>query len=220
MKQIAAAFAEDSWVDAEKFLALCRNPEFVHSMGIPADTLEGYLFPETYALVRGEVSERSLITRMVRHFDHVWKSLDKPEPLPLERHQLVTLASMVEKETGKSGERSIIAAVFYNRLSGKMRLQSDPTTIYGLKDFNGNLTRKDLQSRSPYNTYVIRGLPPGPICNPGRAALDAVLHPAEVDYLYFVSRNDGSHRFSRTLKEHNRAVAKYQKPGSARKSDR
>lgn len=127
------------------------------------------------------------------------------------RHQLLTLASIVEKETGSAGERDVIAGVFYNRLKKGMRLQSDPTTIYGIKDFNGNLTRADLQRRTPYNTYVISGLPAGPICNPGAAAIKAVLSPAKVSYLYFVSRNDGSHHFSRTLKEHNRAVYTFQK---------
>jgi UPF0755 protein len=210
MEQIAAAFGRDNWVDPDKFLALCRDASFIRSLGIEAPTLEGYLFPETYALVRGEVSEQSLVTRMVRHFDQVWKALDKPDPLPLDRHQLVTLASIVEKETGNGEERPIIAGVFYNRLHKKMRLQSDPTTIYGLANFNGNLTRKDLHTATPYNTYVIHGLPPGPICNPGRASLEAVLHPAEVDYLYFVSRNNGSHQFSATLEEHNRAVHRYQ----------
>ena len=124
----------------------------------------------------------------------------------------------MEKETGNGDERKIIAAVFYNRLARKMRLQSDPTTIYGLENFNGNLTRRDLQSQTPYNTYVTQGLPPGPICNPGQASLDAVLHPAEVKDLYFVSKNDGSHYFSTSLAEHNRAVRKFQKRGQKRVS--
>ena len=123
------------------------------------------------------------------------------------------MASIVEKETGRAEERPIIASVFVNRLKKKMRLESDPTVIYGLDDFNGNLTRKDLSRPTPYNTYVIRGLPPGPIANPGRNAIEAVLYPAKTDYLYFVSKNDGSHYFSSTLKEHNEAVIKYQLNG-------
>ncbi len=211
MDQIAEIFARDHWVDPENFLQLCRDKIFLQSLGITAETLEGYLFPETYTLVRGEVDEESLITTMVNRFMTVWNGLDKPEDLQLERHQLVTLASIVEKETASAGERAVIAGVFYNRLQKGVRLQSDPTTIYGLKHFNGNLTRADLKKETPYNTYVIAGLPPGPICNAGRAALEAVLHPDEVPYYYFVSKNDGSHFFSTTLKEHNRAVNKYQK---------
>jgi UPF0755 protein len=125
--------------------------------------------------------------------------------------EIVTLASIVEKETGLAEERPVIASVFLNRLKRRMRLESDPTVIYGLKSFDGNLKRKDLRVRSPYNTYINFGLPPGPIANPGRESLMAVLRPAKTDYLYFVSRNDRSHYFSATLKEHNRAVVKYQK---------
>jgi len=123
----------------------------------------------------------------------------------------VTLASLVEKETALSKERPMVAAVFHNRLKERIRLQCDPTVIYGLEDFNGNLTKKDLHKWTPYNTYRKRGLPPGPIANPGFDSLMAALYPANVKYKYFVSRNDGSHVFSETLKEHNRAVLKYQK---------
>ena len=116
----------------------------------------------------------------------------------------------MEKETAAPEERSLIAAVFLNRLNRGMRIESDPTVIYGMKDFDGNLTRKDLETPTPYNTYQIMGLPPGPIANPGRASIEAVLYPAEGSYLYFVSKNDGSHHFSRTLSEHNQMVRKYQ----------
>ena len=217
MEQVAAVFARDHWVDQEKFLQLCRDKSFIRQLGVSADSLEGYLFPETYTLVRGEVDEKSLITTMVQHFFTVWEGLEKPGDMPFNQHQLVTLASIVEKETGSAGERAQIAGVFCNRLNKGMRLQSDPTTIYGLEDFNGNLTWADLQKETPYNTYVISGLPPGPICNPGRAALQAVLQPAKVPHYYFVSKNDGSHSFSTTLKQHNRAVYKYQKSRQKRK---
>jgi UPF0755 protein len=130
--------------------------------------------------------------------------------------ELITLASIVEKETGLAEERPTIASVFLNRLKKGMRLESDPTVIYGIKDFDGNLTRKDLNRATPYNTYIIRGLPPGPIANPGLEAIRAVLYPAQTDYLYFVSRNDGSHHFSKTLSEHNKAVQIYQKRGKRR----
>jgi UPF0755 protein len=136
---------------------------------------------------------------------------EQSEKLGLDIHQVVTLASMIEKETALPAERSLISAVFHNRLEQKIALQSDPTVIYGLKRVSKNLTRRDLQHPSPYNTYLFPGLPPGPICNPGLAALEAALTPADVPYLYFVSKNDGSHLFSKTISEHNRAVDRYQK---------
>ena len=212
MRQIAAVFAKDGWADAAVFLRLCQDRDFIRSLGIKAVSLEGYLFPETYSVVRGTTDERSLISRMVRRFFTVWNRLEKPANLRLNQYELLTLASIIEKETGSAEERELIAGVFYNRLRKGMRLQSDPTVIYGIPDFNGNLTRTDLRAKTPYNTYVISGLPPGPICNPGQAALEAALRPAAVPYLYFVAKNDGSHQFSRTLKEHNRAVQRYQRP--------
>ncbi|WYD82327.1 MAG: endolytic transglycosylase MltG [Candidatus Electrothrix gigas] len=221
MREIAALFAKDNWVDPKIFLQLCRDRTLLKELGLfQANSLEGYLFPETYTLVRSEVDERKIIKMMVQHFNVVWdevtatsKGIQRTTRVERKynRHQLLTLASIVEKETGAAKERDIIAGVFYNRLRKGMRLQSDPTTIYGIKDFNGNLTKADLQQKTAYNTYVISGLPLGPICNPGVAAIKAVLQPANVPYLYFVSRNDGSHEFSKTLKEHNRAVYKFQK---------
>jgi UPF0755 protein len=211
MAQTADIFAKAGWADQAVFLQLCQDQAFIRSLGLEADSLEGYLFPETYSLVRGETDERGIISAMTRRFFAVWKELDAAEEQDLNRHQLLTLASIVEKETGSAGERDLVAGVFRNRLRTGMRLQSDPTTIYGIKDFNGNLTKADLRAATPYNTYVIKGLPPGPICNPGRAVLEAALRPAEVPYFYFVSRNDGSHQFSQTLEEHNRAVREYQK---------
>jgi UPF0755 protein len=132
------------------------------------------------------------------------------EDLGLTLHEVVTLASLVEKESGLETERPLISAVFHNRLRSNMPLQSDPTVIYGIKNFSGNLTRKDLQMRTAHNTYLIQGLPPTPICNPGLSALRSALNPASVPYLYFVSKNDGSHFFSVTMAEHNRAVRIYQ----------
>jgi UPF0755 protein len=211
MTRIAMFFAQASWVDDKKFLTLCTDPEFIHSLGINKDRLEGYLFPDTYVLVRGETTARIIITTMVRRFLSVWQEIGTKKKPPLTRHQIVTLASIVEKETADPTERPLIARVFLNRLQKSMRLQADPTVIYGLPNFNGNLTKKDLKQDTPYNTYVIKGLPPGPICNPGRAAIEAVLHPADSQALYFVSKNNGSHQFSNTLKEHNRAVRKYQR---------
>ncbi len=148
---------------------------------------------------------------MVAQFEREWAKIRPAQQGPMTRHQLVTLASIVEKETGVAGERPLIARVFLNRLARSMRLQSDPTVIYGLADFSGNLTRNHLRQATPYNTYVIPALPPGPICSPGRAALEAVLRPAESNALYFVSKNDGTHVFSTNLADHNRAVRAYQK---------
>jgi UPF0755 protein len=215
MAQIAEIFAKEGWADRAVFLQLCRDKAFMQNLGVEVQSLEGYLFPETYSLTRGETDERTIISTMVRRFFAIWKELNTAESnrraAGFTPHQLLTLASIVEKETGAADERGLIAGVFHNRLRLGMKLQSDPTTIYGIEDFNGNLTKADLLTATPYNTYAISGLPAGPICNPGKAALAAALRPADVPYLYFVSKNDGSHQFSRTLEEHNRAVFLYQK---------
>ena len=137
-----------------------------------------------------------------------WRT--RADGLGLTLHQVVTLASIIEKETGDPAERPLIASVFHNRMQKGMRLETDPTVIYGIKDFDGNLTRKHLRTPTPYNTYVIKGLPPGPIASPGHAALEAALYPAETDYLFFVSRKDRTHQFSSNLKDHQKAVRKYQ----------
>lgn len=210
-EQIAALFEKDGWINRERFLALVADGAFIRQFGIDAAHLEGYLFPETYTLVRHEANEETVIRMMVDRFRQVWKELEIPANIQLNQHQVLTLASVVEKETGVAGERPLIARVFYNRLTKKMRLQSDPTVIYGIRDFNGNLTRADLKRETPYNTYVIPALPPGPICSPGRASLEAVLRPVDSDALYFVAKNDGTHVFSSNLADHNRAVQIYQR---------
>jgi len=178
---------------------------------------EGSLLPETYFYALGD-DRAELVRRMQRGMrrllDQLWPA--RAEALPLtERQQALILASIVDKETGVAAERGAVAAVFHNRLRQGMRLQSDPTVIYGLTDGNGpldrELTRADWQHDSPYNTYRIEGLPPGPIGNPGRAALEAVLNPDDVDYLYFVADGSGGHAFGRTLDEHNRNVAKWRR---------
>jgi len=150
---------------------------------------------------------------MVQQFEETWRGIE-PSAVgqKLARHEIVTLASIVEKETSVASERPLIAAVFLNRLKRGMRLETDPTVIYGIENFDGNLRRRDLEDTgNPYNTYRIAGLPPGPIANPGADALRAVVEPAESDYLYFVSRNDGTHHFSRSYREHTDAVNRYQK---------
>lgn len=210
VEQIAAIFEQDGWVRRERFLDLARDANFIRGLGIEADHLEGYLFPETYALIRNETDEAAILRRMTGQFRQVWERIKAAETGGLNRHQVVTLASIVEKETAAVTERPLIARVFLNRLALGMRLQSDPTVIYGVQGFNGDITRADLARPTPYNTYVIPGLPPGPICNPGQAALEAVLHPEPSNHLYFVSKNDGTHVFSTNLGDHNRAVRAYQ----------
>ncbi|MEW6266464.1 MAG: endolytic transglycosylase MltG [Thermodesulfobacteriota bacterium] len=211
MAQIAVLIHKAGLVDEQAFLDLGRDQAFIKAMGLQEDSLEGYLFPDTYNFIRN-VTTKEVVKAMVERFWQVW---EKYRPLAeiqkLTRHEIVTLASLVEKETGAAAERPLVASVFHNRLAKGMKLETDPTVIYGLKSFDGNLTKKDLQTPSPYNTYLIPGLPPGPICSPGEASLKAVLEPAKSDYLFFVSRNDGTHQFSRTLAEHNKAVDQYQK---------
>jgi len=210
-KDIARIFGEKNWIDEEEFLRLCTDGDFINSLGIKQKSLEGYLFPNTYIFTRKELNSRTIIITMVRNFFTVWDEVSKGKEIKLDRHEVVTLASIIEKETGAAHERPLIAGVFFNRLEIGMRLQTDPTVIYGIEDFDGNLTRLHLRTKTPYNTYMIKGLPPGPIANPGKASLTAVFKPAETDAFYFVSRNDGTHVFSRTLREHNRAVRIYQK---------
>lgn len=212
LTEIAAIFADKGWGEQKRFLALTRDPEYIRELGLgPLTSLEGYLYPDTYYLTRDFGGERNLIGMMVRRFLKVWAELEVGAEQPLSCHELITLASVVEKETAEPAERPLIAAVFHNRLRRGMRLQSDPKVIYGIADFDGNITKKDLQTPTPYNTYQLPGLPAGPICSPGKAALQAVLKPETSDFLYFVSKNDGTHHFSKTLGEHNRAVRKYQR---------
>lgn len=209
--QIADRIDQEHLGDGKEFLRLCSDPQFIASLVIKADTLEGYLFPETYRFTPG-TSERDLVRMMVQHqlarIDT--KLLNDAKKLGLDRHQLLTLASIIEKETGQTAEMPIISSVFHNRLRKRIPLQTDPTVIYGIENFDGNLTRKHLRTATPYNTYIIRGLPPGPIASPGLSALQAAAHPADTKYLYFVSKGDGHHEFSTTLQDHNRAVRRYQ----------
>jgi UPF0755 protein len=210
-EQIAGILARSIKVNKAAFLSMTRDPAVLRKYGISGPSLEGYLYPDTYHFGRKQ-SPQSIIDAMVGRFNAVIS----PFKLRLAKtgmtlDKVITLASIVEKETGSTRERSLIASVFLNRIKQGMRLESDPTVIYGIKNFNGNLTRDDLMRYSPYNTYAIAGLPPGPISNPGIESIKAVLYPADTDYLYFVSKNDGSHYFSRSLEEHNRAVMMYQK---------
>ncbi len=212
IRQIAKLLEDKQLADKKTFIGLTRDRGFIHSLKIQTDNLEGYLFPSTYSIAKSTASEE-IIRMMVRAFQDVYTQelKDRAQQLHLTQHQVVTLASIIEKETSMDAERPIIAAVFHNRLKRHIPLQSDPTVIYALPNFNGNLKRVHLKMNSPYNTYRSPGLPPGPIANPGRASIYATLYPASVDYLFFVSRNDGTHYFSRSLQEHNLAVSMYQK---------
>ena len=212
ISDIAKTFAAGGWCDSDEFIRITADPDFLKSLGLASrKNLEGYLYPDTYYLTRKGQTAADLIRMQVRHFFSVWDDIQTEIPFDLSPYEALTLASMVEKETGNAEERPLIAGVFFNRLKKGMRLQSDPTVIYGVENYSGKLTRKNLRTPSPYNTYTLRRLPAGPISNPGKEALKAVFHPTKSKFFYFVSKNDGSHKFSKTLREHNRAVYKYQR---------
>lgn len=209
--QIGQLLEENNLVGKDAFLSLTENEDIAGQYGIKGHGLEGYLYPDTYRFARSQ-SALSIIDTMVNRFFEVIEPFKESiEASNMNLDEIVTLASIIEKETACPEERPIIASVFLNRLNRGMRLESDPTVIYGIKDFNGNIKKRHLSENTPYNTYVIRGLPPGPIANPGIDAIRAVLLPSNTDYFYFVSKNDGTHYFSESLKEHNRAVQVYQK---------
>jgi UPF0755 protein len=213
-KQMSALYEGKGFGPALDFINAAKRGALVSAVDPDAKDLEGYLFPDTYKLPRSTTAEL-LVGRMIAAFMKTLtpELMDKAEARGLNVRQLVTLASIVEKETGNPDERPLVAAVYANRLKIGMGLQCDPTVIYALERagrYNGNLTRDDLQFDSPYNTYRHAGLPPGPIASPGRASLEAAASPADVPYLYFVSKNDGSHAFAATLDEHNRNVQQYQ----------
>jgi UPF0755 protein len=212
MVQVAEIFGQQGLVDSQELLRWMKDPVFIASLGIKADTLEGYLYPDTYKFPRG-VRAKEVITAMVEHLRQVYGPdlQARAQELKMTQHEVLTLASIIEKESGSNGEREEISAVFHNRLKKRIPLQSDPTVVYGLPNFDGNIHKKDLSSPSPYNTYRIAGLPPGPIANPGIQSIRATLYPSHSQALFFVSKNDGTHQFSTTLAEHNQAVEKYQK---------
>lgn len=216
LEETAFHLAAEQLGDHERFLALMQDPAPLATLDPAAASLEGYLFPNTYHFARGTREEEIVTTlwkTFMQQFDlHVAPLL--PEDHSISVRELVTLASIVEKEAMLDAERPVVAGVYWNRLQRNIALHADPTVIYALKLENrwtGNLRRDDLKLDSPYNTYVYPGLPPGPIASPGLASLQAAARPAEVPYLYFVSRNDGTHVFARTLAEHNRNVYRWQK---------
>ncbi len=210
--ELAQVFAQQGLADPEALIDLAHDQDFIQSLSIEAPSLEGYLFPNTYKFAR-HTKPREVLREMVRGLRGAFNQdlQQRAREIHMSLHQVLTLASVIEKETGVEQERELISSVFHNRLRLGIPLQSDPTVIYGLDSFDGNIRKKDLDSKSPYNTYRVRGLPPGPIANPGLGAIRAALYPAPTKHLYFVSRNDGTHQFSSTLAEHNRAVDKYQR---------
>lgn len=212
-REIARLLDEKGVVTESEFLEETQNETLVKKLlGPDVTSLEGYLFPETYSY-SGSLKAGELIELMVERFKAVYEPLsEQRKGVNLTDNEILTLASIVEKETGASFERPLISAVFQNRIKIGMKLDSDPTVIYGMgENYKGNLSRADLKRYSDYNTYVIKGLPPGPIANPGKDSILAVLNPADVKYLYFVSKGDGTHHFSNSFREHQNAVNKYQK---------
>ena len=208
--EVARIIAQKDLAPEEDVLRLAKDSEFIKSLGIQDHSLEGYLFPETYHFkkpVVGTAIIKAMVHQFWQHMPQDWP--DRAGENGLNLHEIVTLASMIEKEAVVDSERPIIAGVFYNRLKIHMQLQSDPTAVYDIPGFSGPVKAAHLTRQSPYNTYYVKGLPIGPICSPGAKSLMAALYPAKVPYLYFVSNNDGTHRFSVTAEEHRKAVAHY-----------
>lgn len=213
MYQVAELFQQNGIITKDAFLKLAQDASFLKEVGISAPSLEGYLFPDTYFFRYSEKNDgKLLIKRMTQRFQNVYDKHVKAvaEENGWSMNQVLTLASLIEKEA-KVSEHPLVSAVFHNRLRQNMKLQSDPTVIYGIKPMGSRITREDLNRKQPYNTYQNVGLPPGPIANPGKESLTAAVTPADVDYIYFVAKNDGTHQFSNNLKEHNKWVNLYQR---------
>ncbi|MBZ0158853.1 MAG: endolytic transglycosylase MltG [bacterium] len=210
-RQIAEALQGKGLVDQDRFMSLLRDRQLLTQYRVDGESLEGYLFPDTYRLTKG-LGEEAIIGLMVQRFTEVFGPAERARAIELKMSvaQVVTMASLIEREAKADEERPLISAVFHNRLRLGMPLQSDPTVLYSLSRFSGKLTKTNLRARSPYNTYLHRGLPPGPIASPGRASVKAALYPASSRYLYFVSKNNGTHAFSNTLREHGAMVRRYQ----------
>ena len=216
MHEIAERFAGEGFGATDQFLEAMQRTALMGDWDPHAENnLEGYLFPDTYFLTR-DIGEEEIVQVMVANFRKAWtpERLGRAEELGFTTREVITLASLIEKETGLSSERPLISAVFHNRLRKNLKLECDPTVIYAVKlvkAFDGVINQSDLKLDSPYNTYLYPGLPAGPIANPGLASIDAALYPAEVDFLYFVLANEGRHIFSSNYRDHTRAVAQYQR---------
>jgi UPF0755 protein len=215
LQEIAHLLESEGFVAREDFLRDAEETSLINSLDKDAPNLEGYLFPETYRFAKGTPSEEivvAMVFQFMKVFTREWT--ERAEELGMSIRDIVILASLIEKETSLRKEKKIISAVFHNRLKIGMKLDCDPTIIYVLKlegRFKDRLRTRDLKYDSPFNTYLNSGLPPGPIANPGRNSLEAALYPADEKFLYFVSKNDGSHYFSQTFREHQNAVNKYQR---------
>ena len=214
--EVALIFADAGLSDAREFERLARNARFVRSLGVPHNSMEGFLFPETYQFRKGSSLQKILQTMFEayqKNFQKQWR--ERAKQLRMSELEVVTLASIIEKETGAASERPMISGVFHNRLKKRWKLQTDPTVIYAeilaKGRFDGTIHRSDLEREHPYNTYRRFGLPPGPICSAGAKAIEAALYPTKTKNMYFVSKNDGTHKFCPTLRCHNRAVARFQK---------
>jgi UPF0755 protein len=215
IEETAELMESQGFAKKEDFIETSADTSLISSLDKEAATLEGYLFPETYSFPKDTTAEEiisTMVTQFMQVFNDEWRY--RADEIGMSIRDIVTLASLVEKETSLPEEKKFVSAVFHNRLKIGMKLDCDPTIIYALKregKFKDRLRTKDLRLDSPYNTYLHPGLPPGPIANPGRDSLEAALYPADEKYLYFVSRNDGSHHFSHTFREHQNAVNTYQK---------
>lgn len=211
-KQVVTLLAEKGLGAEEQFFCLNLDQDFLARWGLPPQGIEGYLYPATYQFSRRALPEEILGRMIERFYTALTPALyRKMNSLGFDVHEMLTLASLIEKETGTASERNLVSAVFHNRLRQGMPLQCDSSVIYGVRNFNGNLTRQHLVTPSPYNTYLLRGLPPGPIASPSMDSMLAALNPAQNNYLYFVARGDGTHEFSADLSTHNRAVRRFQK---------
>lgn len=208
--QIAQIVENQRMGNRKKILSLTKDKKFIRTLGLDLTTLEGYLYPATYFFDPDTKEEEIIETMVKKSFQILKDELKLSDKSPKEIHHILTLASLIEKEAKVKEEMPLISSVFHNRLEKKMKLQCDPTVQYGLLKFDYNLTKKDLMTKNPYNTYVNFGLPPTPIANPSKEAILAALNPAKTNYLYFVSKNDGTHYFSEDLKKHNKAVYNYQ----------
>jgi len=212
--EIVAILQQKRFANLDRFTSLCSDPEFINSFNINPNliTLEGFLFPETYKFSKTE-SDYTILRTMIKTFlRNIPENYQQQAKLVgLTYYEAVILASIIEKETSIGSERTIISSVFHNRLKENMRLQTDPTVIYGIKNFDGNLTRRQLRTKTPYNTYIVKGLPPTPISNPGLASLKAAVQPAKTTFLYFVAKGDGTHKFSTNYRDHYRHVRQFQK---------
>jgi UPF0755 protein len=211
LKQIADRLVAEELVSEEAFISVTTDPVFLASLNIDAISAEGYLYPDTYDFYRG-MTTQEIVKNMVKQFRKkvTPQMIERAKALGMTTTEFVTLASLIGKETGHKEEKAQVSAVFHNRLKKGMRLQSDPTAVYSLDAHRSVVRRKDLDNDTPHNTYKIKGLPPGPIANPGIDSLQAALYPASVNDLYFVSKNDGTHVFSSNLAAHAQAVLKYQ----------